>query len=121
MLVPLQPTDGDELAREVGRRPALLRAKRERVLLLARDLPACRHVLACLPHRLQREELCEPGVREAPAERRVVEGAVPAREGRVGLRGDERRTAHRLDAAGDEKIPVTCGDRVAGADDGREA
>ena len=64
-----------------GRRPALLRLERERVLLLPRHVPALGDVLAGLAHRLEREHLLHPRVREAPAERRVVDGLVAAREG----------------------------------------
>ena len=55
-------------------------------------------------------------IREAPAERRVVDGAVAALERLLGLRRHERRAAHRLLAAGDERCrrPRSC---VAGADD----
>ncbi len=67
--------------------------ERERVLLLARDAPAVGDVLAGLAHRLEREELRQLRVDEAPAERRVVERAVAARERRLRLRHDERRAA----------------------------
>ena len=112
---------GDELVGEVGRRPALLRAQGERVLVLARDAPALGDVLARLAHRLERELRLHRRVREAPAQGRVVHRPVAAREGGVRLRGHERRAAHRLDAAGHEQVAVAGGDRVAGADDGREA
>ena len=53
MLVARQLADRHELVGEaplrVGRRPALLRLERERVLVLARDLPALGDVLARLP------------------------------------------------------------------------
>ena len=52
-------------------------------------------------------------VREAPAERRVVQRAVAARERLLGLRDHERRAGHRLDAARDEQVAVA-GDRPRG-------
>ena len=82
--------DGHELVGEapglVGRRPALLRAQRERVLLLARDAPALGDVLARLAHRLEREQRLHGRVAEAPAERRVVGRAVAAGVRLLGLR-----------------------------------
>ena len=61
MLVARDVADGDELVVEAagvgGGRPALLRAQRERVLILARDAPALGDVLAGLAHRLEREQL----------------------------------------------------------------
>ena len=113
MLVTRQPVDGDELFVEAARVrsgcPALLRAKRESVLVLARHAPALGDVLPRLTHRLEREELGKSRVREAPPELRVVFGRVVAD---VGPRVHERRAAHRLDAAGDEEVAVTGSDRV---------
>ena len=61
MLVAHDVADGDELVVEAaglgGGRPALLRPKRKRVLVLARDAPALGDVLAGLAHRLEREHL----------------------------------------------------------------
>ena len=103
MLVALHLADRDQLVGEapllVGRRPALLRLERERVLVLARDSVALGHVLAGLAHRLERELLLEAGVREAPAERRVPDRPVAAREPGLRLSEDERRARHRLDTA----------------------
>ena len=121
MLVARQLAGGDELVVEAAgvarRRPALLRAERERVLLLARHVPALGDVLAGLAHRLEREHRLELRVGEAPAERRVVQDAVAARERGVRLRRRERRARHRLDTARDEEIAVAGDDRVARADD----
>ena len=47
--------------------------------------------------------------------------AVAARERGVGLRRDERRAAHRLDATRDEEVSVPGDHGMAGADDGRKA
>ena len=96
-----------------GGRPALLRVERERVLVLARDAVALGDVLARLAHRLEREHRLHARVREAPAEVRVVDGDVAARERLVRLRDRERRARHRLDAAGDEQVAVAGHHRVA--------
>ena len=125
VLVPREVADRHELVVEApglgGGGPAPLRARGERVLVLARDVPALGHVLAGLAHRLERELLLQPRVGEAPAERRVVDGAIAARERRVRLGHHERRAAHGLDAARDEEVAVAGGDRVRRADDGGEA
>src|SRR5581483_2221155 len=88
MLVALELADRDELVVEpagVGcGRPALLRAERERVLLLAAHMPALGDVLTGLAHRLERDQLLHRRVRKAPAERGVVEHAVATRECTVG-------------------------------------
>src|SRR4029077_7475003 len=98
MLVARDVAHRDELVGETARlvccRPAPLRLKRERVLILPRHAPALGDVLASLAHRLGPEQLLELWVREAPAERRVVERTVATRERLLGLRRDERRTAH---------------------------
>src|SRR5439155_27099246 len=124
MLVALHLADRDQLVGEapllVGRRPALLRLERERVLVLARDSVALGHVLAGLAHRLERELLLEAGVREAPAERRVPDRPVAAREPGLRLSEDERRARHRLDTARHEYVSVPGRNCVAGAEDGRE-
>ena len=101
-------------------RPSLLRAQRERVLILARHAPALGDVLARLAHRLEREQLLEQGVREAPAQRRVPHRLVPARKRGVRLRHDQRRAAHRLDAARDDDVGVAGEHRVGRGDDGRQ-
>ena len=125
MLVALQAVDRDELVGEaagvVRSRPAPLRLEREGVLVLARDAPALGDVLARLAHRLEREHLLEPGIGEAPAEGRVVDDLVAAREGAVGLRHHERGSAHRLDAAGDEEVAVSRCYGVRRGDDGGQA
>src|SRR4051812_35268201 len=120
MLVARHFADPHELVVEaagLGRGgPALLRAERERVLLLARDRPALGDVLACLAHRLEREERLHPRVREAPTERAVPERTVPALEALLRLARDERRTGHRLDTPRDEEVAVAGHDGVACAD-----
>src|SRR5204863_7830880 len=84
MLVALDALHGHELVVEPPglsrRRPPLLRAERERVLILARDVPPLGDVLARLAHRLERKHLLHARVREPPAERGVPHGLVPARE-----------------------------------------
>ena len=121
MLVTLEAVERHELVVEAAgfrrRSPALLRPQPERVLLLARDLPALRDVLAGLAHRLERKQLLEPRVRKAPAERRVPHRPVAARERTLGLRHHERRARHRLDTARDEQVTVPGDDRVTCTDD----
>ena len=124
MLVARHIADGYELVVEAaclgGLGPAPLRAQRECVLILACHRPALGDVLARLAHRLEREPLLEAGVREPPAERRVVERAIATRIRRVRLGRHERRARHRLDTARDEEVAVAGDHRVAGADDRRE-
>ena len=85
-----------------------------------RDVPALGDVLARLAHRLAGIALLVARIDEAPAERRVVERAVAARERRVRLRRHERRPRHRLDAARDEEVAVARDHGVARADDGAQ-
>ena len=96
MLVLRHVADGDELvvepARLGGLGPAPLRAERERVLILACHGPALGDVLARLAHRLEREPLLQPRVREPPAERRVVQRAIAPRK--RGVRLAPSRAAH---------------------------
>ncbi len=110
MLVDGELAHGDELVREapggLRRGPALMGAKRERVLVLAADAVALGHVLAGLAHALEREHRLHRRIGEAPAERAVVEDAVAAREGALRLGRHERRPAHRLDPAGDEEVAI---------------
>ena len=124
MLVARDVADRDELVREatrrVGRSPTLLRLKCEGVLVLPRHAEALGDVLAGLAHRLGREQLLELRVCETPAERRVVERTIAARERLLGLRRHERRAAHRLLAARDEEIAVARDHGMARADDGGE-
>ena len=107
-------------ARGVRRRPASLRLQRERVLVLARDAPALGDVLAGLAHRLEREQLLHPRVREAPAERGVPDGLVAAGERLLRLRHHEGRAAHRLDPARDEQVAVAGDHRVRSPDHRRQ-
>ena len=110
MLVPLQAVDRDELVGEaagvVRSRPAPLRLERRRPGPRARCPSARRRSRPSRPST-RREHLLEPGIGEAPAEGRVVDDLVAAREGAVGLRHHERGSAHRLDAAGDEEVAVS--------------
>src|SRR5438309_8178981 len=117
MLVARHAVDRDELVVEAAgrgrRRPALLRAQRERVLVLTRDRPALRDVLAGLAHRLQREHRLEARVRKAPAELRVPFGAVAV----LGPRVCTRCAGHALDTTCDEAVAVAREHGVTGADD----
>jgi hypothetical protein len=125
VLVVLEVAGRDELVGEPPRlvrlSPALLRAQRESVLVLAAHAPSLGDVLARLAHRGARVLLLVAGVREPPAKCRVEQRAVPSRERHVGFRRDERRTRHRLDTAGHEQVAVPGDHRVARAGDCREA
>ena len=121
VLVAIQLAGRHELVGEaalvLGLRPAPLRAEGERILVVARDVPALGDVLPRLAHRLPRVPLLVPRIREAPAERRVVHDAVAPRVRRVGLGRHQRRPRHRLDASRDEEVAVPGDHRVARADD----
>ena len=93
---------------------ALVRAKRERVLLLAADSALLGDVLARLAHRVRVVHLGQARVGEAPAEGRVVHLAGAAVVSGFRLGHDVRRARHRLDAAGDERVAVADHDRVGG-------
>ena len=100
------------------RRPPSAAARRARTRPDPRVRPAtARRRSHPSPHRRGREPLGIPGVDEPPADRRVVHHPVPARKGRIRLRGDERRAAHRLDPARDEQVTVTGDHRVTRPDD----
>ena len=94
------------------RRGALLRAQAPRVGLLARDAVEHRDLLgrvAEADRRLAAVDVAHARVHEAPAERRVghLRRRAPAARG---LRHDDRRARHRLDAARDDDVGL------AGAD-----
>jgi hypothetical protein len=59
-------------------------------------------------------QLC---IYETPAECRVEELALATVEGGLRLGHDVRRTRHRLDAAGNQDIAVSVGDRLGGGVD----
>ena len=124
MLVALALADRHELLgkapRGIGGCPTTLALQRERVLIGAAHAPALGDVLPRLAHALQREKLGHARVGEAPAERRVVERAVSAGERLCVLAHDERRAAHRFDAAGDHQLGFARANRLAGTDDGGE-
>ena len=105
----------------LGGRVPLLRAQRPGVLVRARDAVALGDVLAGLAHRVDAVALAHPRVHEAPAERRVGERPVAAREGRLGLARHQRRARHRLDAARHEEVAGAGLDRVRGRDDRLQA
>src|SRR5207253_2363548 len=100
MLVAFEALDWDELVGEaalrVGGRPALLRAQRERVLILPRDAPALGDVFAGLAHRLQWEQLLHSRVREPPAAPRS--GCPPPPGSRSRSRRPRSRPARRPSA-----------------------
>ena len=124
MLVVLEICHRHELIGEAAGflriRPTPLGAPGERVLFLPRHIPALRHVFARLTHRRPRVVRLVERVDEAPAERRVVERAVAARERRLRLRRHEWRARHRLDTARDEEVAVTGDHGMTGPDDRRQ-
>ena len=65
-------------------------------------MPTLGNVLAGLAHRLERKLLLQARIWKAPAQLRVVLGAVAV----FGFRPHERRPAHRLDSARDEEPSV---------------
>jgi hypothetical protein len=67
------------------------------------------------------KEVFELRIREAPAERRVVDRPISARKSSVRLRHRERRPAHRLDSSRDQHLALSDAHRPAGGDDGLEA
>ena len=116
--------DRDDLLGEIagggGARGALLRAQRERILVLARHLIFLGDVLAGLGHRIDAVARLHRRIDEAPAERGVV-GLDRARKRLARLAGDERRPRHRLDPAGDGEIHLAGADGARRIADGVEA
>ena len=93
---------GDFIAEHAGRlrrRPALLAAQRESVLVGARDAVIGGDIVGGLRHGIDAIARLHRRVDEAPADSGVVDRC-GAREGAVRLRHDEGRAAHALDAAG---------------------
>ena len=93
----------------LGRRPALLTAERERVLVGARNVELGRDVLGRLGHRVSTELLAERRIHEPPADGRVFDLHGP-REGGVGLAHHVGRTRHTFHAAGQHQLRVTGAD-----------
>jgi hypothetical protein len=110
-----------ESARLGGGHRAAVRLERERVLVLARDAVALGDVLRRLAHRIRRVALGEAGVHEAPADGRVHEPAVAAREAPLRLQHHERRARHRLHAAGQHEAGLAEPDLAGGLHDRLEA
>ncbi len=106
----------DELVVEAagldGGNGALLALERERVLTLARDVPALGHVLGGLAHRIGVVAAREFGVREAPAKGRIGHLARAAVVAGFRLELDVRGAGHRFDATADEHVAVPDRDRV---------
>ncbi len=100
----------------------LLAAQREGVGVLAGDAVDAGDLLGGLGHRVgglvAGEQL---GVREPPADRRVVGGAGLAPTALLGLRLHPWRAGHRLDAARDDEVGVAGADRLRGHRDRRHA
>ena len=98
-------------------RPALLRGDGKSVLVLAGHGAPVDHVLGRLAHRVGVVRIGEARVGETPAEGRVEQRLLPAREGRRGLGHHERGTSHRFDASRHEQVAIAGGDRVSGRND----
>ena len=103
-----------------GGHRAPVRLERECVLVLARDAVALGDVLGGLAHRVRVAQLLHARVREAPADRRVGDLRVAAREAALGLQHHERRARHRLDAARQHELRLAEPDLARGLDDGLE-
>ena len=89
----------------LGRRSALLRAQRERVLVGARDLMLVGDVLGRLRHRIDAIELFHHRIDEAPADG-GVENLRRSLKRRLSLAHDEGRAGHRFRAAGDCELDL---------------
>jgi hypothetical protein len=104
----LEPPGGD------GGRGPLLAAQGEGVGVLAGDAVDTSDLLGRLGHRVGGLVASEQlGVREPPADRRVV-GGTGSRPRLVGLRLHPRRTRHGLDTAGDDQVGVAGADGLGG-------
>ena len=88
---------------------ALLRAKRESVLILARDLIVLSDVLGRLRHRIDAVLRLHQRIDEAPANGRVLDVGA-ALERLLRLAHHERRARHRLDTTGDDEIRLARAD-----------
>ena len=110
-----------------AKRPASWAAAQRLVRLRARTRPGPRARRRSARRRSRRSRpstragTAPPGAGWGSASRASCRTpSVAARERLLGLRQDERRAGHRLDAARDEEIAVAGDDRVAGGDDRRE-
>src|SRR6185312_278032 len=92
----------------------LLAAQRERILILARDAVLRGHVFGGLAHGLDAIQRLQRRIDEAPTHRGVLDQLI-AGERRGRLAHHERRTRHRLDAAGDRQFQLTGTDASRGA------
>ncbi|EGE61062.1 hypothetical protein RHECNPAF_1260041 [Rhizobium etli CNPAF512] len=125
MLVPFDD-DGIALALRNGHRGDLLRqpsirlrgrrlrlaAHGKGILVRAADMIVLGDILACFRHGIDAVLLLHHRIDETPADRRVVNFGRP-RKGRLGLRHDEGRARHALDAARNHQLGL------AGADGAR--
>ena len=87
----------------LGRRGALLRAQRERVLVGARNLIFVGDVLGRLRHRIDAVKLLHRRIDEAPADGGVENVRRPLKR-RLSLAHDERGAGHQFGAAGDREL-----------------
>ena len=98
----------------------MLRAQRERILILAGHAVLRRHVLSGLAHRVGAIPLLHLRIHEAPAEAGVEELHITRK--RCGaFRQHERGARHALNAAGDIHVTVTRFNGACGAGHGVEA
>src|SRR5215471_10332150 len=82
----------------MGLGPALLSAKRESVLIGARDIEVFRNVFRSFRHGIGAVLALHERIDKAPADG-GIEDLRRAAEGRIGFAHDERRTRHTLHAA----------------------
>src|SRR6516162_182707 len=104
----------------LGRSIFALRGFGENIAGLARDLVVARQVVGGLRHRVGAELALDLRVREARADRRIIDAAVAAERG-LGLVHDKRRAAHAFDTARDHDLALAAGDRLRCHDDRIEA
>ncbi len=105
--------------RRRGRR-ALVAGQRELVLPVPADAVAVGHVLRGLAKADRRVELLHLRADQPPAEPGVGQPGFPG-ERLSGPRQHERRPGHRLGAAGQADVCLTCRDRPGGGGDGLKA
>ena len=111
--------EGDR--RDIGGMPgcvvAQLAAECETVLICPRYSHLRRHILGCLGHRVDAIGAGDPLMDKTPADGAVMDFGA-ARKGAVGLRHNEGRPAHALDAACNHQFRRPAGNRPGTEDHG---